>query len=118
MKISDATKILVKKGNPLGSDFIDYSVLVHAEKDFYVKKISIENNASDLDFYYKNLETGESSHKMLQPFQKGSYSFNFRINDVEKISEEEYLIFEYTIANQTSRKRIPITINKQTILTR
>lgn len=112
MDIYEANKILVKKGNPLGSDFIDYAVNVNSEKEFYINSITIENNTSNIEYYYKDLTTGQSSYKMQEPFKKGMYSFNFKINDTSNFSKEEFLIIQYKVKGKKVKKRISIAVDK------
>jgi hypothetical protein len=116
--VSEANKMLVKKGNPQGSDYLDYSVVLRSEAEFSINNISIEGNSLKLNYYYKDLKTGLSSYKMLSPFPKGNYSFNFRINDISNFKTKENLIIDIEMNSKKVLKKIPILENKKTILTR
>jgi hypothetical protein len=103
--ITDANKVLVKKGNKLGTDFIEYSVILNAENDFFINNLTIEGSPETIKFYYKNLNTGLSSYSLLNPFPKGKYSLNFKVNETSNFPKEEFLILEYTVgANQKTTK--------------
>ena len=110
--ITNANKSLIKKGNKLGVNFIEYSVLLDAEKEFIVDDITIDGSSEKIKFYYKNLNTGASSYDMLNPLPKGKYSFNFKVNETENFVKEEFLILEYRIGKTKYSKRIPIKKNE------
>jgi hypothetical protein len=118
IKISNANKTLVKKGNKLGTDFIEYAVFLEADKEFSVNNLTIEGSSDKIDFYYKDLKTGLSSHKMLNPFPKGNYSFNFKLENFKNFSNEEFLILDYTLGGKKQTKKIAITENKKTFYRR
>lgn len=106
--ITDANKTFVKSGSQFGKDFLEYDVKVSSKTDFTIENISIENEENKIEFYYKDLKTGESSYSLLNPFKKGNYSFHFKIEDTNKFSNEEFLIIEYTSSNKKKFKKIPI----------
>ena len=105
VSILEAKKILNKKGNPMGSDYIEYFVSINSKKDFYLYDLFIENDKTKLNYYYKDLKTGLSSYNMLMPFKKGSYAFIFKLNNIDRISKKETVVVKIKVANKTIRKK-------------
>lgn len=105
LTISKANKQLFKPGIPNAKEYLNYSFIVSSKSNFKVDNISIENFPKELKYFYKNQNTGETSYKMLKPFIKGNYEFKFKLLNVDNISKNENLVFEYTI-NQKKKKQI------------
>ena len=116
MSVSEASKTLIKKGNQQGTDFVEYSIVLNSEEEFNVTNIYIEGGKEEIKFYYKDLKTGLSSYKMMSPFPKGNYSFNFKLNNLQNFSKEEFLIIELTVKGKEKSKRIKIEQKENKIL--
>ena len=118
IQISEVNKTLIKKGNPMGLDYIEYNISISSEKDFYIEDIFIEDDDTKLNYYYKDLKTGLSSYKMLSPFIKGNYSFHFKLEDISRMSKKESLVIKMKVDNKIITKKEFITKRNKSILTK
>ncbi|MAD98671.1 MAG: hypothetical protein CMB99_15215 [Flavobacteriaceae bacterium] len=107
--IGQATKMKVLKGNPNGTDYVNYEVSVTSDVDFTIEKLHFKGKDKPINFYYKDKATGKSSYDLLNPFPKGSYALLFKVEGIEKFEVTDYIIITYSVDGKTNLQELMVT---------
>ena len=114
IRVTEAYKQISKKGHRMGTDYVNYTIIVDASTDFTVNSISLNKDQEEVKFFYEDLSTGLSSYELLNPFPKGTYKFGFRKSDKKSFSSTDFVTLEYLIGKKSFTKKIDIQKSDKT----
>ncbi|MEZ4854051.1 hypothetical protein [Flavobacterium sp.] len=116
-QIIDAYKVKHNASLPNLSNYIEYTIIIKVDVDFEINSIELDNikfSEKIREYSFVNLKN-HSGYKVIKhpnAFKKGTYKFNFSIEENDYFNLDDIVNFNYSVNKKSDKLQIKVSKTK------